>query len=184
MNTSCERVVFSIVGKHAGEEISEILKRKLTDLAIVGQTFWMVSIDEKVASKINDLIAEGETHVLFLESSGKARPAVSEERAEGYIDIDGNENKFSSALSPVTGNINKYAYAFMLSDLTICAPKSYKIDTCFFEDQFLQTEESVKFTLGYSTVPCKKLQCPRHGMKSRERYVTGTAKIISCVKLF
>ena len=160
MNRSFERVVFSIVGKHAGEDIADIFKRKQEDIIASGKTFWMVSIGESVAKKINELIAEGETHVLFLQSSGKARPAVVEETAVGYFDINGNKNLFPGNISPVTGNINKTAYAFMLSDLTICDSKANKIDTWFWKDQMLQTEESVKFTLGYSTVPCKKNQAP------------------------
>ena len=185
MNNSFERVVFSIVGKHAGEDIADIFKRKQGDIAAVGKTFWMVSIDREVAQKINELIAEGETQVLFLESSGKARPAVAEDKAAGYIGIDGLKNNFPQELSPVTGNINRSAYAFMLSDITICPPESCKIDTWFFADQFLQEENSsVRFTLGYSTVPCKKLQAPLDGMKSRERKVVGIAKISACVKLF
>lgn len=136
----CPRIVFSIIGEHAGEDLDTIFNRKQRDIDQCGRTHWMVSIHPDIACKINELVREGETYVFFLHAqSGNARPATSETKAQGYVDLYGIKHSFTDQQSAVTGRINSHAYAFELTEIISCAYEPKHGVVCVRTNGYLAT---------------------------------------------
>lgn len=172
-------VVVSVIGSHAGEDISPIFMRKNDEIERNGKTYWLIKSFKARTSQIQELCKqagkEGEdVYCIFITASSKngARPTTHEILVQ---QISENVNEWITLAKDVkiTGKIDKQSTALVLSNLEIFnSPVSLDL-----WDYSELDGAPVKLQLGASSVCC--IRQPSTGMKSRIRNVAGWAKLIS-----
>lgn len=169
---TANRVVLSVIGPHAGEDMREIFSRKSADIRISGKTFWSYASGKANPSLTQEFFSE-DSYVLFLEPATKngARPTTITRQSSVFSTDKKQWKNLPNDLSPVTG---RASYALILSDLTLCQQDTI-IDLWNYSSKGL----AIKFRLGASTVLAEKKDSSvdPSRMLSRFRQVAAIAKI-------
>lgn len=111
---AAERVVLSVMGPHAGEGADAIFARKADDVARHGRTFWLC---RSPAARPDRAQLFAPDFVVFLASAtrnGARSTSVSERATEMSLDRQ-IWSPIPDGISPVTGNLIRGAYAFVIS---------------------------------------------------------------------
>lgn len=171
-----ERVVLSVMGPHAGEGEETIFSRKIEDVSRIGQTFWLCRSPAAAPSKTRPFFGDRErAYALFLAPASPkgARPTTVATRATAF-----SENKLlwqplPQGISPVTGHLGGGSYAFVLSQLELCAAT---IDLW----RYTTRSEPVRFRLGASTLLAEVGDSSAHPARAKSRYrrVLAVAELV------
>lgn len=161
------RVVLSVIGPHAGENMSTIFARKIADIDVTGQTFWLQGSVRP--QKVQMFSPE---YVLFLEPSSKngARPTIDVTQAKEFSKDKQIWCLFPANLSMVTGRAK---FALVLSALTLCE-NGISLDLW----GYCSNSGAIRFKLGSSTVLAEKKDSSTDPsrMVSRFRRVAAVGK--------
>src|SRR5659263_137066 len=117
-------LIISIIGSHAGETEDTIFKRKIEDINNIGKTLWLIKSHQskpdivQLFCRIN-LREKLKVYCFFIEPSrkGGAIPTKKDMQAESFSDDGEPWLKLPEGLGPVTGKIDKNAYALVFDDL-------------------------------------------------------------------
>lgn len=148
-------VIISVMGPHAGESEAEIFKRKIEDVGRTGKTFWLIRSRQAKPFMVQRICKEAKIelkHVftVFVEASsvGGSTPTSSAASATSYSDDRRTWEDLPEGLSPVTGKIDRGAYALIFDQL-----KLYNsiIDLWNYAD-FFDQEHPIKIFQGASTL--------------------------------
>jgi hypothetical protein len=170
-------IIISVIGSHAGEEISLIFSRKQEELKSRNETYWLVKSFKAKTSQIQNICKQADkeresVYCLFIESSSKngARPTIHDSKAQ-YFSVDGKAWTILSEKVKITGKLDLQSTALVLDELKIIPPQ--KIDLWNYSD--FENKNPVKLQLGASTVCCIKISSK--GMLSRFRNVVAVARL-------
>jgi len=119
-------LILSVIGPHAGETEKIIFKRKIEDINNVGKTFWLIKSHQSKPDIVQQFCRIGlrenlNFYCFFIEpsKSGSAKP-TKKDMSAGSFSVDGERwQKLPQGLGPVTGKIDKNAYALVFDDLKI-----------------------------------------------------------------
>ncbi len=181
-----KQCVLSVIGPHAGETMFQIYERKIQDIGTVGKTFWHISCDKAIFEKINELcVANKDLYIIFIAPGGRngSRPATTETAASGYT-VNDKFFPFPKKMSPVTGQVGGTTAALVFDELQLVDEESApELDTWNYLDAVKQ--ESLRFILGRSTVPCVLNPNPTEGMINHLRKISAIGHFASpfCVRL-
>lgn len=160
--------VISVVGAHAGEDLTAILARKQSELAAAGAAHWLLHSSRARVPDVQSLGAraarEGERVAVYFigaATKGGAQP-TSIANAARELSLDGAVWEQVPAGTRVTGRITPSATAIVLSSIE---PASGELDLWDFSDR--KTGQPVRPRLGASTICC--LRAPAPGLASRFR---------------
>ena len=170
-------IVISVMGPHAGESEDEIFQRKIGDIRRIGRTFWLIKSHQAKPHMVQEVCRSAkkdnlEVHCIFIEaSSGKgATPTKEASLAESYS-ADGKEwEDLPRELGPVTGKIDRSAYALVFNQLELARGK--RIDLWNYADYFDQGYP-IRIVQGASTL-CgvkKDMSSQKDRIKSNDRKV-------------
>jgi hypothetical protein len=127
-------VMLSVMGPHAGESNNQIFKRKIDDVAKVGNTFWLVRSSRSRPNIVQPFVTEALKHsaavyCVFISpaSVGGAEETSSATKAtrfSGHAERpDARDQSAWSALpaglGPVTGHLDGAAHALILDELQL-----------------------------------------------------------------
>ncbi len=174
--SDANRIVLSVMGPHANEDTISIFHRKIDDIARIGKTLWLCASPSARPDRTQTFLS-GSTSILFLAPASRsgARPTTS---AEAMTELSPNRLDWESlpaGLGPVTGRrVN--AYAFVLSELTLCEP-DHLLDLWQYVDA--EKEGPIRFRLGSSTLLARRSNQTEHPMrmKSRIRRVLAVGRL-------
>ncbi len=174
--------LISIVGPHAGESKYGIFVRKKNDIDKAGRTYWVINSPKAKPSEVHRLGKQAEDSndsaiIFFVEPStkGGAKDTANDAQAGEYLaNVRRDENsknweKLPAGLTPVTGKMDKGAYALVLSGLI---STNIEINLWGYAD-FSDPNEPIKMTLGRSTFCAINKDTSKHPnkMKSNIRKV-------------
>lgn len=144
---SAERVVLSVIGPHAQEDMTTIFARKVEDIRVTGKTFWLYG---SACAQPQKVYAFHPAYVLFLTPATKnsARATTGTKRASVFSTDKQTWYTLPTKLSPVTG---RAGYALVLSELTLCVDP-IELDLW----GYCSENTAIRFRLGASTVLAEK----------------------------
>ena len=180
-NKKQEYVIFSVIGTHAGELQQEIFKRKTEDINKVGYTFWLFKSNQAKPDIVQAFCKKAkkrnrDVFCLFIESStpNGAKPTKINTLAKSYSADNKRWSVLLKGLSPVTGEINKSAYALIFNSL-----KQIDNEVNLWEYADYLTEKAIKIRLGNSTLCAvrKNTSEKTDKMKSPNRKIIAIAKL-------
>jgi len=169
--TSASRLVVSVMGPHAGEESSVIFRRKIQDIATVGQTFWLVRSLGATPDAVRRLCSGADSvYVVFVEpsTSGGAQPTRTAVAASEYSIDRTNWVRLPRRLGPVTGKIDRGAYALCLDDLRESEP-DVLLDLWAYGSP-AAPHEALRTRIGRSTVCAIRHNTEHDPTRMRSRY--------------
>lgn len=170
--------VLSVMGDHAGEKTVDIFHRKAADIQRIGKTFWLIRSPKAKPEHVQRACGIVGSYVIFIEPStrGGARPTTTEHIAVEYSEDSKTWQKLPEGLSPVTGKIDKNAYALVFDQIEMC--DSELLDLWDYGD-FSDSSKPVRFIIGASTVCAirEETQLKPEGMKSRYRRIIAIGKL-------
>ena len=185
-------VVISVMGPHAGESENEIFNRKIQDIhnIDVGLTFWLMKSHRAKPEMVHELCVKAntektESYCVFIEASSKggAVPTKTASSAKSYSKDNLTWVVLPRGLSPVTGKIDKNAYALVFNRLELVTDS---IDLWSYADFFNQNSP-LKIIQGASTICAinKDMANDTDKIKSRYRRVIAIGKLCEpfCVYL-
>jgi hypothetical protein len=183
-------VVISVMGPHAGESENEIFNRKIQDIHNIGLTFWLMKSHRAKPELVQELCLKANaentgSYCVFIEASSKrgAVPTKSVSSAESYSKDNLTWVALPQGLSPVTGKIDKNAYALVFNRLELV---NESIDLWSYADFFNQNNP-LKIIQGASTICAIKKDVANdiEKIKSRYRRVVAIGKLCEpfCVYL-
>lgn len=190
----CENyVVLSVLGPHAGESEGQIFRRKMLDVRRVRRTFWLhrsSQANPDAVQNICELTQEKHDSVycVFIEPSqpGGAHPTKTGSAAKSYSRDRKMWHELPKKLSPVTGRIDKGAFALVFDFLEYAQGPDVTIDLWDYAD-FNKPESPIKFQQGRSTVCAIRKDMSKHPekIKSHRRRVIAIARLVEpfCVWL-
>ncbi len=170
-------VVMTIVGMHAGKEISDIFSWKKNEIGQHGKTYWLAHSPKAKVSQVQDFCKQAHTegedvYCLFINASTKngARRTLHDSQAS-CVSADGIEwRKLDEGLK-VTGKIDKAATVLVFDRLETLTDL-LQIDLWNYSET---NGAPMRFRLGASTACCQKN--PSIGMKSHQRTIVGWARL-------
>ncbi len=148
---SSNRVVFSVMGPHAGESADAIFLRKCADIDAAGSTFWLHRSSTARPDKANAFFAgEDDRFVIFLAAlrDNGARPTTTSTTARLFSSDNKTWNALPETIGPVTGKLPAFAFSF--AQLDLCEEL---IDL----GKYATDGGPVRFRLGASTVLAEKI---------------------------
>ncbi|MDP8211741.1 MAG: hypothetical protein P9X22_00435 [Candidatus Zapsychrus exili] len=183
-------VVISVMGPHAGESEGEIFKRKIGDAKNIGITFWLMRSRQAKPSLVQRICKEARERnknvvALFIEASstGGAMPTSSANSATYYSADRKYWKNLPKGLSPVTGKIDKGAYALTFDLLNL---HNGMIDLWNYADFFNQ-DSPIRIFQGASTLCAIKKDMSAHDnkIKSHNRKIIAIGQLCNpyCVWL-
>ena len=112
------------MGPHAGESERMIFTRKINDINNTGKTFWLVKSYRANPIMIQRLCSGAKSenvtpYCLFIEASseGGAMPTKTASVAKSYSENNKEWQDVSNELSPITGKIDRHAYALIFDQI-------------------------------------------------------------------
>jgi len=182
MKENSKYVIFSINGPHASEDSSNIFARKIDDIikTKTGQTFWYERSSKAKPGLVQKLCAEAikqNCNPLCLFFPG-GEQTKSSDRALKYSSDLSTWHPLPEGLGPVTGTMDKNAYALIFDKLEV----GYfgEIDLWEYAD-FYDLQSTINTMRPHSTV-CgirrEKEPFPI-GMKSHIRKVIAKGRLVS-----
>lgn len=177
-----EYMIISVIGSHAGENEEEIFRRKINDIDSSGKTFWLIKSWQAKPDMVQEICRHAEdknknVYCIFIEAStfGGAVPTKQASSAQYYSSDNSGWLEIPDNISPVTGKIDRSAYALIFDNL-----KMYdgNIDLWDYADFFNQSNP-VKISQGASTL-CATRQDMRdiqNKIKSRFRRIVAIGKL-------
>lgn len=165
-----DRLVFSVMGPHAHEDVSSIFRRKISDISIAGETLWLCRSPNARPDRTQNFFSTCEDcQILFLAPTSKngARPTSS---AQPMIERSPNRIDWSpieKTISPVTGHADRGAYAFVLTALSVYAEPTM-IDLWQYAEEPGLTP--VRFRLGASTLLARRHATSTHELRPKTRF--------------
>lgn len=183
-----DHVILSIMGPIAGETSEEIFQRKEKDIYTVGRTFWMIHSRGAPPPIVQRLFSTQETaYAILIEPSSPLKDNGNQccDVAHSYTPDQKNWFSFPGGLSPVTGKIDKGAYALVFDDITRYEKEAW-IDLWDYSE-FEYSNEPIRIMLGYSTICAVRKSSENHPLKlkSHLRYANAVARLVApyCVWL-
>ena len=172
--------LISIIGSHAGEDISFIFDRKQTELRDKNKTYWMLKSFKAETAQIQKLCSHAaleheDVYCLFINAAAKngARPTTHNSSVR-HISEDDKIWEILPEGFTITGKIDAKSTALVLNELQIADPV-LKIDLWQYSEFKDHTPNPIKFQLGASTI-CSE-QIPAESMKSRFRSVLAWGRL-------
>jgi hypothetical protein len=170
--------IISVMGDHAGEDANSIFERKIADISRTGKTFWLMKSPKARPKQVQELCKLNPAYMFFIEPAtiGGARPTTTVDAAKEYSPDGQSWYSFPEGLSPVTGKIDKSAFALVFEVLTTSV--SGTLDLWDYAD-FSDVRKPIKFFLGCSTICAVKKNMKSHPdkIKSRYRGIVAVAKL-------
>ena len=170
--------IISVMGDHAGESESKIFRRKMVDIATVGQTFWLARSYKSRPDSVKKMNFGGEGYVIFIAPSepGGAAPTKTSDRVTEY---SVNRKKWivlSPGLGPVTGKLGDTCFALVFDKLELVS--DCQIDIWTYAE-FKSPDVPLKFKLGCSTICAirKDMSGNAARMKRQFRSVVAVARL-------
>ena len=160
------RVILSVMGAHAGEDIDTIFKRKQTDISAAGSTLWLCQSPAARPDRSQLFFDDCENpNVFFLAPAtpNGARPTTSAARMLEQSADKKLWSPVSSLISPVTGKASASSYALVLSSLRT---SETSIDLWQYVDN---GNEPIRFRLGASTLLAKHGDSSTHPNRPKSR---------------
>lgn len=183
MNTKEKYAIISIIGPHAGETNAEIFQRKIEDISRVGNTFWLIRSFCAKPDMIHDICRqamkeENRLYCYFIEPSsfGGATPTKTCYPAQMFSADKTRWFLLPKGLTPVTGKIDRNAYALVFDDLRL---SSGTLDLWSYVNYF-DPSLPLKIKQGGSTICAIKRpdhQPVNEGMKSRFRNIIAIGRL-------
>lgn len=180
--SSLDYLVISVMGPHAGESESEIFRRKIEDVKKTGKTFWLMRSHAAKPNMIQAICKEAKSngkpvYAVFINPSslGGAIPTSTSKSARNYSKDNKTWEALPKALSPVTGKIDKGAYALVFDELRL---HNAIIDLWDYADFFNQSAP-IKIIQGSSTLCAikKTTHADFNKIKSRYRQIVATGRL-------
>lgn len=147
--------IISVMGPHAGEGENEIFKRKISDIEVVGRTFWLIKSHKAKPNMVEAVCkqAQKEGHNVpcyFIQPSSPAgsTPTKTSDSAKKFSTDNLLWSLLPSGLSPVTGKIDSGAYALIFNNLQL---KHGVLDLWDYADYF-EPLKPLKIMQGGSTL--------------------------------
>jgi len=173
-------VILSVMGPHAGEDEAKIYQRKILDIDNTGMTFWLVRSNQAKPDAVQQMckVAKSESSDIYcylIDPSSRASPTKYAESAKAYSQDKITWRDFPSSLGPVTGRIDKGAYALVFSEIKL---SNFNIDLWNYSNYFKQIEPII-FRQGGSTVCSIQKDSRAHPkkMQSNLRVVRAVARL-------
>jgi hypothetical protein len=170
--------VISVMGPHAGEDASEIFRRKVQDCQAIGRTFWVAKSPKARPEHVQAVCAPGRGYALFVEpaTAGGARPTSGAQAASEFSADQLVWRPLPAGLSPVTGQMDRAATALVFDELTIDVDGT--LDLWAYADR-LDFGRPLRFKLGLSTLCVSKGETASHPgrMKSRHRRIVAIGRL-------
>lgn len=170
----------SVIGPHAGELEDKIFRRKISDIEVVGRTFWLIrshrSKPDMVQAICNHARSEGySVPCIFIEpySNAGSTPTKTSDSAIMFSADRASWSKFPELLSPVTGKIDSTAYALVFDALK---PEHGVLDLWGYAD-FFNPERPLRIMQGASTL-CA-LQKDMTGFDDSEKIKSRFRRIVA-----
>jgi len=152
--------IISVIGPHAGEDENEIFKRKMSDIEVVGRTFWLIKSHKAKPNMVQAVCkqAQKEDHnvpCIFIQpfSLSGSTPTKISDSAKKFSTDNLMWSVLPSGLSPVTGKIKGSAYALIFNRLQL---KQGVLDLWAYAD-FLDPSKPLKIMQGGSTICALKM---------------------------
>lgn len=182
--------VFSVMGSHAGESESEIFTRKIQDVGLVGITFWLIKSHKAKPEMVQNLCKaartdNANTYCVFIEASSSkgAIPTKTAEHATNYSADSCTWKPLPIGLTPVTGKIDKAAFALVFDKLEMTDGTA---DLWRYADFFNQSNP-LRIAQGASTICAieKEMRSHPDKIKSPVRRVIALGRLCEpyCVYL-
>lgn len=179
-------IIISVIGPHAGEDLSTIFTRKIKDTTTCGYTYWISKsrvISPEIISSFQKE-SKDDLYMIFIKTSmnsyGKdtlhSESATKAQEKNGWQEID-------PKLSPVTGKMPTYGLKF---DNICVLDQKYKIDLknyCEWDMDANKRNNPVKIMMGKSTICVRKSE-KKQEMKNGIREIVAYAKLAEpfCLK--
>ena len=168
--------IISVVGSHAGENISDIFERKKEDIKKGNNSFWLFNswqIKKDIVQKLF-LTTKDFIPVYFIEpisKNGCIPTKISQRAVEFYLDNDEKWYPIPFYMSKVTGNIKKNTLALCLNNLEL-------VNEQIFLNVYYDYEKGspIKIGLGSSTV-CAIRYLEKHTKELIVRKVVAKGKL-------
>ena len=172
-------LIISVIGTHAGEDISQILFNKQKELESKGRTYWLLRSFRAKTLQIQKICEQAtkerdSIYCLFINPSREngARPTTHNSKVK-YVSENGNNWRALPKGVKITGKVDRQSTALVLNELYLTSPIP-NIDLWKFSE--FETDDPLKLQLGASTICCKNI--PSKGMQSRYRDVIAFGKLI------
>ena len=176
-------IVISVMGAHAGESEDEIFRRKIGDIKQIGHTFWLIKSFQAKPIMIQQFCQTAkkenlEVYCNFIEASSSkgATPTKEASCAKSYSADREKWEDFPKGLSPVTGKIDRSAYALVFNQLKVVYAK--RIDLWYYANYFKQ-DHPVRIFQGGSTL-CgvkKDMKIHKDRIKAHIRKVVALGRL-------
>lgn len=175
-----DKCVLSVIGGHAGEGVVDIFKRKSDDIALIGETFWVMKSPKAIPEQVKGICEKIPSYTIFIEPATNARPTTEGQSATEFSSDKGVWHKLPKKLSAVTGKLDNSATALVFDRLTTYDRDTHKLDLWDYGDA-LDTDHPLIFRLGCSTVCAIKKDTKSHPMriKSHIRRIVAVARFSS-----
>ena len=168
-----EYVDISVMGPHAGESEKEIFNLKIQDIHNIGLTFWLIKSHRAKPKMVQELCLKAnaentESYCVFIEASSKGGAVATKlaSSAKSYSKDNLTWDVLPRGLSPVTGKIDKSAYALVFNRLKLV---NDVIDLWRYAD-FFDQNNPIKIIRGASTICAIKKDMSNHASKIKSRY--------------
>jgi len=179
--TDSKYLIISFIGPHAGETENTIFKRKIEDINYVGKTFWLIKSHQSKPDIIQRFCRVGLSdkfmiYCFFIEPSsiGGANPTKTDMSAKSFSTDGETWQKFPERLGPITGKIDKGAYALVFDDLKMVTDT---IDLWSYVN-FFKPNEPLKIMQGGSTLCALKQENDfKNKIKSRYRKIVAVGRL-------
>lgn len=152
---SSKYVIISVMGPHAGEGENEIFKRKMSDIEVVGRTFWLIKSHKAEPNMVQAICrqAQNEGHnvpCIFIQPSSPAGsiPTKTSDSAKMFSADNLKWSVLPDRLSPVTGKIDSGAHALIFDSLR---KEQGALDLWDYAD-FFKPSKPLKIIQGGSTL--------------------------------
>ena len=180
-------VFISVMGPHANEEPEAIFDRKIEDINICKESFWVSGIDEKFVNECRVKLHGADGYVLLVESSGNGSGSDNtngDNKATEYSGDKKEWKKINTNISEVTGNLRKNGMpAYYFDDIELFDKKEtpiilyHEIDLNYYCECNNQ-QKAIKFRQGYSNVFVKSNAAPlQGGMQSHKRKIVAVLRL-------
>jgi hypothetical protein len=160
-NTSGNKyVIISVIGSHAGEDISRVFARKQKEIRDTTLSYWLVKSfkarTERVQALCKKAASENESvFCLFIDPASKngSKPTTHSIEAE-YISQDNIDWEKVPKGIKITGKIDQYSTALVFDEIDIMnRPLSFDLQG-YVE---FETKLPIKLQLGASTICCEQV---------------------------
>jgi hypothetical protein len=177
-----DRVLFSVMGPHANETVSDIFVRKIEDIARVGHTYWLHRSWKAKPDHVQMFCNGTPLFVLFLNPSAKggARETI-ETQVATHFSSDAHEwFSMPAGLSAVTGKMNM-AHAFKFDVLIEATPSDYPTIDLWKYRECGAGNMPVRFKLGASTLCAERgdTSLSSNRMTSHQREIVAIGRLCS-----